>query len=72
MTKIDKCDCLHDYQDAVYGRGMRVHNVKSATNKSEERVSCTVCGKGARTPSPHKQGFRSPRVGKTIVTYPVK
>lgn len=34
-----KCSCKHEYQDAHYGKGMRVHNVK----KNEQDAICTVC-----------------------------
>lgn len=32
-----KCSCVHPYQDAKYGVGMRVHNPYS------EGYRCTVC-----------------------------
>lgn len=37
-TKIMKCTCSHDFQDSVYGPGMRVHNVNS-----KGQAACTVC-----------------------------
>lgn len=40
MTKIIKCDCKHESQDKLYGRGYRVHN---GTISGKWR--CTVCKK---------------------------
>ena len=38
------CTCTHPYQDAQYGRGQRVHNVKAQKAKSNVREGrCTVC-----------------------------
>lgn len=42
MTKIKPCSCVHDYQDTVYGKGMRVHNEMASKDPSKFR--CTVCG----------------------------
>lgn len=48
---IHKCNCTCDsrfntagveYQDSVYGRGMRVHNPRGKGHEKE--ISCTVCG----------------------------
>jgi len=39
MTAIKKCYCEHAYQDAKYGKGMRV------CNKRVNGYRCTVCGK---------------------------
>jgi len=36
--RILKCTCEHEFQDKVYGKGMRVHNI----NKKGE-AACTVC-----------------------------
>lgn len=41
-TKILKCFCEHPYQDAKYGKGMRVHNKKGKTVGADKYV-CTVC-----------------------------
>lgn len=39
---IKKCSCNHDYQDELYGKGNRAHNVTSS--KSGGIVyTCTVC-----------------------------
>jgi len=36
-----KCDCVSDFQDRHYGKGMRVHNVLKKANE----FRCTVCQK---------------------------
>jgi len=38
-TIIAKCDCVNEYQDKIYGKGMRAKNSKGTNFK------CTVCGK---------------------------
>ena len=38
-TKILKCDCKHDVQDKIYGKGNRLHN------KGLKQYTCTVCEK---------------------------
>ncbi len=44
MTTIKMCNCKEgpaaDYQDKVYGKNMRVHNLKDAG----KGAVCTVCG----------------------------
>jgi len=42
-TVIRKCDCISKYQDEVYGKGNRLHNVGDC------KVWCTVCNKMTRT-----------------------
>ncbi len=42
MTQKLQCTCAHGYQDAVYGKGMRIHNVCKGEKTSGSR--CTVCG----------------------------
>lgn len=37
-TIIMKCNCEHEFQDEVYGKGMRVHNVSPSG-----KAACTVC-----------------------------
>jgi len=39
-TIILKCKCYHEYQDKIYGKQRRVHNIK----KGGEKATCTVCG----------------------------
>lgn len=36
-----ECVCRHEYQDARYGAGRRVHNVMP---KDPPEYRCTVCG----------------------------
>jgi hypothetical protein len=38
MEEIKSCKCVNAFQDAQYGKGMRVHN------KGTKGHSCTVCG----------------------------
>ncbi len=38
-TIIAKCSCVNEYQDKLYGKGMRAKNSSGKGNK------CTVCGK---------------------------
>lgn len=38
-TIIAKCDCINEYQDKMYGKGMRAKNSKGTGFR------CTVCGK---------------------------
>jgi len=52
-TKILPCRCVHSYQDARYGRGLRVHNNVQTSKK--EGYYCTVCNdfkQGARDGQP--------------------
>jgi hypothetical protein len=42
-TVIMKCSCSHEFQDAVYGKGMRVHNVNT-----KGQAFCTVCSPSYR------------------------
>jgi len=41
---IKYCSCKHEYQEKVYGPGLRVHNEAKSSNKSEKAYTCTVCG----------------------------
>ena len=41
MTKILKCNCIHVYQDSIYGLFMRLFN---SCGKSKDKYRCTVCG----------------------------
>lgn len=43
MAVILKCTCKHDYQDKVYGKGMRVHNAAGKGKAHGKEVVCTVC-----------------------------
>lgn len=40
-TIILPCDCKHEDQDAMYGKGNRVHNI--AGKAGSEQAFCTVC-----------------------------
>lgn len=49
QTMIIVCDCKHDDQDQMYGKGRRVHNrSKDKTSGRWENARCTVCGKVVR------------------------
>ena len=37
---IAKCDCVHEFQDARYGKNNRVHNTTM-----NFKIRCVVCGK---------------------------
>ena len=36
---IKPCDCKHEFQDSLYGKGKRVHTV------GRKHIKCTVCAK---------------------------
>jgi len=36
---IAPCSCEHEFQDKMYGKNMRVHNVSG----NNEKIYCTVC-----------------------------
>lgn len=38
---VKKCSCVHDYQDRLYGAGMRLHN---PSGKKDGVDKCSVCG----------------------------
>ncbi len=38
--KVIACNCNHEYQDAKYGKGQRLHNPRKG-----DTWACTVCGK---------------------------
>ncbi len=42
MTKLIRCTCKHEFQDATYGQGRRVANAMKS-GKSEQEYRCTVC-----------------------------
>lgn len=43
-TVLQPCTCHHAYQDATYGRGLRVHNLLSRGGKdATAKARCTVC-----------------------------
>jgi len=50
--KVMPCTCKHEFQDAHYGKGLRLHN-RCRPKDGERWYRCTVCGaerpaKGAR------------------------
>ena len=42
-TAVLRCECRHDSQDRIYGKGKRLHNLLN-NPKSDKRWRCTVCG----------------------------
>lgn len=46
---IRKCHCKHEFQDKVYGAGMRVHN------QGNKEARCTVCGAKVEMAAPKKE-----------------
>ena len=38
-TKLIRCACKHEYQDSLYGKGMRIAN-----EMRTGQLKCTVCG----------------------------
>lgn len=42
-VKVLPCTCEHDFQDQVYGKQMRLHNV-SQKGKNKGLALCSVCG----------------------------
>jgi len=45
-AEVKKCNCSHESQDSIHGKGMRVHNHNEDSVKggTQPRASCTVCG----------------------------
>lgn len=41
MATVIKCNCVHEFQDRIYGKGMRLANEMGDNNG----YRCTVCGK---------------------------
>lgn len=42
--KIMKCSCQHEFQDQMYGKGMRVWNPTGKGSNQGDGYVCTVCG----------------------------
>jgi len=38
---VKKCECKSEFQDKIYGKDMRLHNL----SKNEKSCKCTVCRK---------------------------
>ena len=47
-TKILRCNCENTFQDKLYGKQMRVHNICQGGNNKDKVAYCTVCS--PRTP----------------------
>jgi hypothetical protein len=56
---IKSCNCLSVFQDARYGVGKRVHNVKD-----DKSSTCTVCGKTNAAALPSKKKEAAAETGK--------
>ena len=46
MTEVIQCTCKSEFQDELYGKGMRLANTMGKDKPSGYR--CTVCGKEYR------------------------
>ncbi len=44
-TMVKKCDCKHEGQDELHGKGNRVHNETKKGKDSAKMYRCTVCSK---------------------------
>ena len=42
-TKIMRCNCTSEFQDKLYGKQMRVINLRDSS-KHKNEGTCTVCG----------------------------
>lgn len=42
-TVMKQCNCESKFQDELYGKGMRVYNVREG--KGNGKARCTVCGR---------------------------
>lgn len=38
------CDCKSEFQDKLYGKGKRLHNILA----SRKQAACTICSGGAK------------------------
>ena len=45
--KILPCNCKHEQQDAMYGKGMRLHNPGGKGKDYGTKWYCTVCSGGS-------------------------
>lgn len=43
--RVLRCSCTHEYQDAKYGRGMRMCNPMQSGRGAIDGYRCSVCGK---------------------------
>lgn len=45
-TVVIKCTCKSEFQDALYGKGLRLHNTSEISSGKNKKVAyCTVCCK---------------------------
>lgn len=42
-TVMKQCNCESKFQDELYGKGMRVYNLREG--KANGKATCTVCGR---------------------------
>lgn len=42
-TVMKQCNCESKFQDELYGKGMRVYNIREG--KGNGKARCTVCGR---------------------------
>lgn len=52
-TQVLYCSCKHDFQDATYGKNMRVFNV-CGKGSQKTGYRCTVCGNKIPIPTTKK------------------
>ena len=43
MSKLLSCDCQHEFQDKMYGKGIRVHTKMKQSEKLANLWRCTIC-----------------------------
>lgn len=56
MSNVKHCSCKHEYQDTVYGKGMRLH---TASNKGDRCTVCsTVSGTATKSATAAKSGTK--------------
>jgi len=51
MTITKPCKCTHDFQDHIYGKKMRLHNI----SENGKRAKCTVCNSSINLDSSSKK-----------------
>lgn len=44
ILSCSKCGLSPHYQDTLYGRGRRVHNIGTSKAAEAVKLTCTVCG----------------------------
>ena len=48
MTKELRCSCVSEFQDELYGKGIRLFNEMGSNKGKVTGYRCTVCGKEIR------------------------